>query len=257
MGQPPNEEQAAAAGAVDHGDCCAGNGHARKNEEVTADCCATQSDASESIGVASGRDRAGTLAAGGSVVAAILSSACCWLPLVLIAFGASAAGVAGFFEAYRSYFIVGAVGLLGFGFYMVYFRKEQCEPGSACATPNRKLVGFNKVMLWTATALVGAFVMFPNYVGLVMGSPNQTAAAVDTAGLASAKYHIEGMTCEGCSGILHSALTELPEVKASEVDFATKSAVVHYEPGKPASPARVIEVVKAAGYNATPAGETP
>ncbi len=249
-----NEEEAASAGAVDHSDCCAGNGHARKDEEVTADCCATQSDASESIGVGSARDRAGTLAASGSVVAAILSSACCWLPLVLIAFGASAAGVAGFFEAYRTYFIVGAVGLLGFGLYMVYFRREQCEPGSACAAPNRKLVRFNKVMLWTATALVGAFVMFPNYAGLVLGSPSQASATVDAAGLASAKYHIEGMTCEGCSGILHSALTELPGVKAAEVDFATKSAVVHYEPGKPVAPKRVIEVVKAAGYSATLVG---
>ena len=252
-----SEEQATAAGAVDYGDCCTGNGHARKDEEATADCCATQSDASESIGVGSRRDRAGTLAAGGSVVAAILSSACCWLPLVLIAFGASAAGVAGFFAAYSMYFIIGAVGLLSFGFYMVYFRKEQCEPGSTCATPNRKLVRFNKVMLWTATALVGAFVMFPHYVGLVVGSPSNASATVDVASLASAKYHIEGMTCEGCADILHSALTNLPEVKAAEVDFATKSAVVHYEPGKPVPPERVIEVVKAAGYSATPAGEMP
>ncbi len=252
-----NEEQAIAAGAVDHGDCCAVNGHAHREEEVTADCCATQCDASGDVGVGSGRDRAGTLAAGGSVVAAILSSACCWLPLVLIAFGASAAGVAGFFEAYRSYFIVGAVGLLGFGFYMVYFRMERCEPDSACATPNRNLVRFNKVILWTATALVGAFVMFPNYVGLVVGSPSNASATVDVASLASAKYRIEGMTCEGCSGILQRALTELPELKAAEVDFATKSAVVHYEPGKPVPPDRVIEVVKAAGYSATPADGMP
>ncbi len=252
-----NADQATAAGAVDHGDCCAGNGHARKDEEVTADCCATQGDASGGVGVGSGRDRAGTLAAGGSVIAAILSSACCWLPLVLIAFGASAAGVAGFFEAYRAYFIVAAVGLLGFGFYMVYFRKEQCEPGTACAAPNRKLVRFNKVMLWTATALVGAFVMFPNYVGLVFGSPSQTSAAVDTAGLASAEYRIDGMTCEGCADILNGALKKLQGVKNAEVDFATKSAVVHYEPGKPVPPERVIEVVKTAGYSATPVGEIP
>ncbi len=267
-----NEEQAAAAGAADHGDCCADNGNASKNNEVIMDCCTTQGETNEQVASATsdccqtqiavsaggpGRDRAGALAAGGSVVAAILSSACCWLPLVLIAFGASAAGVAGFFEAYRLYFIVGAVGLLGLGFYMVYFRKEQCEPGTACAAPHRKLRTFNQAMLWTASALVGAFVLFPNYVGLVLGSPAQASATVDASGLAGAEYHIEGMTCEGCANILHGALLELPGVKAAKVDFATKTAVVRYEPDAPVPPDRVVEAVKAAGYSATPAGKAP
>ena len=177
-------------------------------------------------------------------MAAILSSACCWLPLVLIAFGASAVGVAGFFEAYRLYFIIGAGGLLTFGFYMVYFRKEKCEPGSSCATPNRKLRIFSQAILWTATVLVGTFVFFPNYVGFMLGSPTQAATTVDTAGLASAKFHIEGMTCEGCANILHVALTKLPDVKAAE-------------PDKPVPPERVFEAVTAAGYSATPASEVP
>ena len=45
--------------------------------------------------------RAGAWASAGAVVSAVFSSACCWLPLLLVAFGASAAGVAGFFEAQR------------------------------------------------------------------------------------------------------------------------------------------------------------
>lgn len=249
-----NEERAVAACAVDYGDCCATQSEAHGVAATSSDCCNTQGDSS---GGGFGRDRAGTLAAGGSVVAAIMSSACCWLPLVLIAFGASAAGVAGFFETYRPHLIVGAVGLLGLGYYMVYFRKERCAPHSACATPNRKLVRFNKVMLWTATALVGAFVMFPNYVGFVLRSPSPASAEVETSRLVSAEFKIEGMTCQGCSEIIRSALTGVPGVKAAEVDYATKTAVVHYEPGKPVSAERVMKAVKAAGYNATPAGENP
>ena len=42
--------------------------------------------------------KVGLWATGGAVISAILSSACCWLPFLLIAFGASAAGVSGFFE---------------------------------------------------------------------------------------------------------------------------------------------------------------
>lgn len=266
-----NEAQSDMSGVADHGDCCASDERTAektvtadscvtqcesgdRTAATSSDCCRTQNDGSDGN---SGRDRAGALAAGGSVVAAILSSACCWLPLVLIAFGASAVGVAGFFEAYRLYFIMSAVGLLAFGFYMIYFRKENCEPGSSCATPNRKLRIFSQAILWTATVLVGTFVFFPNYVGFMLGSPTQAATTVDTAGLASAKFHIEGMTCEGCANILHGALTKLPDVKAAEVDFSTKTAVIRYEPDKPVPPERVFEAVTAAGYSATPASEVP
>ncbi len=197
-----------------------------------------------------GRDRAGALATGGSVLAAMLSSACCWFPLLLIAFGASAAGVAGFFEAYRPYFIAGAVGLLGLGFYMVYFRKQVCEPNSACTTPNRKLRVVNQGMLWAATVLVTAFVFFPNYVGFVFGSSSNGDTRVNEARLASMEFQIEGMTCEGCANILHGALTKLPLVKAAEVDFATKTAIVRYEPDRPVPTQRLIEAIQAAGYHA-------
>jgi copper chaperone CopZ len=112
-------------------------------------------------------------------------------------------------------------------------------------------------MLWTATALVGAFAFFPSYVGVVVGSSDPVSVPVDDASPASAKYHIEGMTCEGCANILHGALMKLPGVKAAEVDFATKTAVVRYNPDKSVSPERVFEAVRSAGYEAMPAGKVP
>ena len=104
---------------------------------------------------------------------------------------------------------------------------------------------------WVATVLVGALVMFPDYVGIVFGSPGQTSATVDGIGLARDEYHIEGMTCKGCADILRTTLTQLPGVKFTEVDFAAKSAVVQYEPNDPLSPESVIQAVQAAGYQAT------
>jgi hypothetical protein len=109
-------------------------------------------------------------AIGGAVVSAVLSSACCWLPILLIAFGASAAGVAGFFEAYRPH-LLGITGLLlAGGFYLVYFLKERCSPGEACAMPNPRLRRFNKIVLWAATTFVLAFALFPDYVGYVLAA---------------------------------------------------------------------------------------
>lgn len=129
------------------------------------DCCALPPNESS----AAPRRNVGLWSAGGALLAAILSSACCWLPLALIAVGASAAGVAGFFAAYRVHLLIATAALLGTGFYYVYFRKPKCAPGDACAVPNPRLQRFNKIMLWIATAFVLIFAAFPNYVGYLLG----------------------------------------------------------------------------------------
>ena len=239
----------AAATVVAHDDCCSTGAASDEQTPVTwAD--GGQSQNATSVG-GSKSDRTGALAVGGSVVAAVLSSACCWLPLLLIALGASAAGVAGVFEAYRPYLMAVAVCSLGFGFYRIYFRRQQCQPGSACPAPNRRLRVLSQVTLWTATALVGAFVFFPNYVGYVLGSPAPSSARSDDAGLVRVEFQIAGMTCPGCANTLQGALVELPEVQAAEVDFATKTAIVRYDPLEPVASDRVIQAVRAVGFSVT------
>lgn len=233
----------------DHEDCCASDsGQAGLTDEVSEDCCRTETGARA---VEATRRRTGILAASGSLLAAILSSACCWLPLVLIAFGVSAAGVAGFFEAYRLYFIAGALVMLGIGFYTVYFRRETCAPDSACAAPNRRLRAFSRIMLWTATGLVGAFVFFPNYVGYLFAAPTSGSALAPDVRLATAKFRVEGMTCEGCATGLRATLAKLPDVASVEVDYPTKTAMVRYDGDGPRVADQVVEAVKAAGYAAT------
>jgi copper chaperone CopZ len=261
--------EAVAVGDADRGDCRDVWEHASERGTAT-DCCAAGRQEENhtaavirdcrqphsAVAASPRRDRAGPLAAGGSVLAAILSSACCWFPLLLVALGVSAAGVAGFFEAYRLYFIVGAVSLLGVGFYAVYFRKATCEPGSACAPPNRKPRAINQVTLWAATVLVAALAFFPNYVGHLSGAMSQTSGQSDDVRLASMEFRIEGMTCEGCANILHGALTKLSGVKAAEVDFTTKTAVVRFEEDRPLPAEQVIEAAIAGGYTATFSGRS-
>jgi copper chaperone CopZ len=221
----------------------------KTNDRNNSSCCTPEASIDSTERVVA--ERAGLWAASGSVFSAALASACCWLPLLLIAFGVSAAGVAGFFEAYRPYFIVGAVGMLGFGFYTVYFRREQCEPGSACTTSNRKLKTLNKVMLWTAAGLVGAFVFFPNYVGHLFAAPTSESALPPDVRLTTAKFRIEGMTCEGCATGLRTTLAKIPDVASVEVDYPTKTAMVRYAADSARVVDHVVEAVNSAGYNAT------
>lgn len=182
-----------------------------------------------------------------AVIAAVLSSACCWLPLLLLSFGASAAGIAGFFEAYRGYFLAATALLLGVAFYLVYFRARRCAPGESCAVPNPKLQRINKVLLWVATGGVLAFAFFPHYVGVLLGSPSlETSAEIDRAGLVEFVFELDGMTCEACAAHTQASLKKLPGVRSVEVSYAEKRAAVLAEPSLKEDDLRIA--VEAAGY---------
>jgi copper chaperone CopZ len=56
----------------------------------------------------------------GAVFTAVLGSACCWLPLLLIAFGFSAVGIGSFFGRYRPHLLWATFTLLGIAWYMTY-----------------------------------------------------------------------------------------------------------------------------------------
>ncbi|MEZ4651979.1 MAG: mercuric transporter MerT family protein [Candidatus Eisenbacteria bacterium] len=215
-------------------------------------CCVVGS--AERTDTPPGRPRnTGLWATTGAIVSAILSSACCWLPLLLIAFGASAAGVAGFFEVYRPH-LLGATGLLlASGFYLVHFRKEKCGPGEACAVPNPRLRRFNKIMLWVATVVVFTFALFPNYVGYLLGNgdPHTLAASPDSG--KGRVFQIEGMTCEACAVTLREHLGQVPGVARAAVSFEGKTATAFFAEGQNVpTEAALLEAIQEAGYSGTP-----
>lgn len=105
---------------------------------------------------ASGR---GALMTGG--VAAVLASACCLGPLVLISVGLSGAWIANLtaFEPYRPVFIAVALVALALAFRRVYRPVEQCKPGEVCAVPAVRR-GY-RVIFWVVAALVAVALGFP------------------------------------------------------------------------------------------------
>ena len=222
-------------------------------EEGAQDCCAVPSDpprvAAEQPRTAV-KPSGGRLAAGGAVVSAILSSACCWLPLLLLLFGASAAGVSGFFERYCSLFLGLSTVFLAAGFYLVYRKSPACEPGDACSVPNPRLMRINKLMLWVAAAFVAIFALFPNYIGVFLGSePAGTTASVEAA--YDLEFGVEGMTCEACAVTLRSELAELPGVSATEVSYSSGQAKLRFaSPESRPDAAAISKVVEDAGYTA-------
>jgi len=99
-------------------------------------------------------ERKGLLATGG-VIGAILASACCIGPLVLVTLGISGAwiGTLTKLEPYKPYVAAVTLGMLAFGFWQVYFTpKKECAEGSYCASPKSTLI--TQIALWAATVLV-------------------------------------------------------------------------------------------------------
>lgn len=225
-------------------DCCGVKAAADEAES----CCAPKSAVSvKPAPTADTSARSGLFASGGALVAAVLSSACCWLPLAAIGLGASWAGVGAFFEAWRVPLLLATVALLGVGFYLVY-RKPRCAPGEACEVPSPRLQRFNRGMLWLTTVLVAAFAFFPEYVGAFTGGGGEVAVAAPTQ--TTVHYRVEGMTCAGCEGHAREAIEAIPSVVSMAVSYPDSSAEVVWS-GEP-DDAAVAGAIAEFGYRATP-----
>ena len=86
------------------------------------------------------------LAAGG--LAAILASACCLGPLVLVALGFSGAWIGNLtaLEPYRPIFIAAALVAMFLAWRRIFRARTECKPGEVCALPAINRI--YKVVFW-------------------------------------------------------------------------------------------------------------
>jgi mercuric ion transport protein len=115
-----------------------------------------------------GRQR---LIAVGGILGALAASSCCIVPLILFSLGIGGAWIGNLtaLAPYKPFFVAGTTGLLGYGFYLVYWKpKRACADDAACARPiPNRVVQF---ALWIATLLVVAAFAF-DYVAPLLLSP--------------------------------------------------------------------------------------
>ena len=207
-------------------------------------------DELSAVSRADSSDRRGLWLSGGAIAAAIVASACCWLPLTLLAFGASAGGLGAMFAKTRVLFFGISAAFLAVGFYFAYVRKEKCEPGSACETSNPKVKRINRIGFWVAAAGLIVFGLFPNYVGYLSGNDASAATSNVQAITSTVTLSIEGMSCEGCAGHVRSALMKVSGVLEVVVLYDEKQALVTR--GSDAQPTyeQLIGAVETIGYSA-------
>ncbi|MDW7749090.1 mercuric ion transporter MerT [Halomonas sp.] len=101
----------------------------------------------------------GPLAAGG--VAALLASACCLGPLLLITLGVSGAWIGNLtaLEPYRPLFIAIALVAMGFAWRRIFRPAAICQPGEVCALPHVRTA--YKSLFWLVSVLVLIALAFP------------------------------------------------------------------------------------------------
>ena len=186
----------------------------------------------------------------GSVGSAVLASACCWVPLLLLGFGISAAGVSATFARTRPLFLTAAVVGLGAGFYLNYFRRAAPARCSGCTAPGRGLRRFNRAVLWGSALIVAVAAFFPKYIGLLIGDETPAMAAQTTAASQTVALQIEGMTCEGCAAAVKIALTGVPGVQNASVSYAKGHALVAVDAASPPAGDALVHAVEKAGFGA-------
>lgn len=211
----------------------------------------------------------GTLAQFGALASAVVASACCWLPLLLLAVGVSGGALSATFEAWRTVLLPMTFLLLGLAFYSAYWRPKvvpvsargpdaagnacciapgaDAKAAACCLPPGTKgfaLRKFNKVMLWVVTVFVLAFAFFPNYVGYLLGGGGALAARHD---LDKVVVKIDGMTCEACAVKIENALRNVAGVSAAEVNYEKAEALVGTPRGHQVPQALILAAIGGAG----------
>lgn len=163
-----------------------------------------------------------------AVGAGLFASACCTLPLLLVALGAGGAWVTTFtaFEPFRPFFIAGAFGLLAFAGYREY--RTTMAPACECEITMRDHL--RRGLLILGLLVTVGLVASPSIIRSLAPQELVTAASLDQSNSEQVILRVEGMTCDACNLTVRQALMNLDGVKDASVTFEPPQAVVVYDP---------------------------
>jgi len=93
-------------------------------------------------------------------ISALGASACCMLPLVLVAIGFGGAWIARLRELERFYpiFVGLAIAAFAYAFYRLYLRRAPCAPEAACPPVTRR---HQRIAFWATLVSAKALILFP------------------------------------------------------------------------------------------------
>jgi copper chaperone CopZ len=154
--------------------------------------------------------------------------------------------------------------LLGAGFFFAYrpVPAAACEPGGACSIPASRRNP--RIVLWSVAILAVGLMTYPYWgaaavhlarTASVRNSADRNTQPAALGGSEVVTLDISGMTCSACAGEIEAKLDQVPGVASADVNFEQSRATVRVATLAPSMQA-LVSAVEAAGYHATPAGQT-
>ncbi len=179
------------------------------------------------------------------ILAVILGSTCCIGPLLLVAIGVGSGAV--FIGRYHWFFIIAAAAVLTWA-WAKYLREK-----TVCDCEHKPMAGRRTgvLTLLVATGLVLGFAGLNISRYVFASAPVATQKQTQLAnGLNHVVIPVEGMSCITCEIPVRHALRKIDGVKSVQVNAATKTAAVDYEPAK-TNPEQLVAAINSTGYRAT------
>lgn len=173
-------------------------------------------------------EKSGNWSLTAALAAAVTASACCTIPLTLIAlgFGGAWIGTLTALEPFRPLFVTLAVGALAYAGY----REWRLTRPPDCDCETRMSTTVRRTLLGVAVIAVVGLIASPSLIA-VFGADEELT---ERAPLITEQVvlEVEGMTCALCNITVRKALSNLDGVQDAQVTFEPPEAVVTYDPAK-------------------------
>ena len=192
----------------------------------------------------------------GTLIAASLATACCWIPLLIAVTGITAAGVGMQLEAYSGYFYGLTAILLAYSFWegFIRHRGKECEPCTAEASEGKAKgptrAGQARLFFGVHLALVVVLLSLPTLMTqgpTALASPQDILEEGQEDSSQEATISVEGMTCGGCVATVEAALADVDGVRSGDVSLEKEEAVVQFD-GAVVSAGDIAARIAADGY---------
>jgi copper chaperone CopZ len=180
-----------------------------------------------------------------AIFSALLASACCIGPLLLVAIGVDTGAV--FIGRHHRFFVIGGLAVLTWA-WAKYLREK-----TICNCEHKPMEGRRSAVF----TLLIATVMVLGFVGLNLSRyafartpPSAQRQAPVGDGLNRVVIPVEGLRCVTCEIPVRNSLKRIDGVKSVHVSVASKTAMADYEAAK-TSPEQLVAAINSIGYRAS------
>ena len=179
------------------------------------------------------------------ILASVLGSVCCVGPLLFVAIGLGSGAV--FVGRYHWFFLIAGIAVLTWAWAKYLREKTICDCEHKPTAGRRS--GLFTLLVATLLVLGFAGLNISRYVlaGPPVVLPTQMQLA---SGLNRIVVSVDRLSCVACEIPVRHALRRIDGVKSVDVNAATKTATVDYEPAK-VNPEQLVAAINSTGYHAS------